>query len=238
MIAAVAEKLCLSDFSLLVCRFDEWSSIAATKIRKLLATSTRNKPHARHTLESKDQENIQHVFGAIHVLLWWWCEYHGARSTFENPGLAFAFNSGLSTLVPLLFTVSYVSSEQGYSLWEVLVCKHMATTFALLQCFNIWQARAWCFKQCCFYGTWVQWRMHWQTQDGWNGATNILHDILGDNVCAAAIYRHLANVVLSFQLSLLLLGAHKGSISAIDGAGYISLPEVARENVKVIAGLI
>ncbi|KAK0434703.1 hypothetical protein EV421DRAFT_2022852 [Armillaria borealis] len=52
---------------------------------------------AGYTLESKDQENVQRAFGAIRVPLWWWCEYYGARSTFEKPGLAFVFNSGLST---------------------------------------------------------------------------------------------------------------------------------------------
>ncbi len=35
-----------------------------------------------------------------------------------------------------------------------------------------------------------------QTRDGWNVATDISHGVLGDNVCAAAIYRHLASVVL------------------------------------------
>ncbi|KAK0434302.1 hypothetical protein EV421DRAFT_1740952 [Armillaria borealis] len=118
---------------------------------------------ARYTLESKDQENAQRAFGAIRVPLWWWCEYYGARSTFEKPGLAFAFNSGLSTPVPLIVTVSYVSGEQGYSLSEVLVYRHG------------------------------------MTRDGWNGVTNIPHDVLGDSVCAAAIYRHPASVALFFN---------------------------------------
>ncbi|SJL11364.1 uncharacterized protein ARMOST_14767 [Armillaria ostoyae] len=67
------------------------------------------------------------------------------------------------------------------------------------------------------------------TRDGWNGATDTTHGIFGDDVCAAAIYRHPASIVLlsvdisgfRFQPSLSTVDAHEGSTAAVDGAAYI-----------------
>ncbi len=63
----------------------------------------------------------------------WFVSPWGARSTFKKPGLSFIFDSGIQRKVPLIFTVSYVSSKKEYSfsevvecLWEVQVRQHMA----------------------------------------------------------------------------------------------------------------
>ncbi|KAK0443853.1 hypothetical protein EV421DRAFT_2018969 [Armillaria borealis] len=221
------------------------AAVAKPHIWKLLATSTRNEPArhcqiinqqcAGHTLESKDQENVQRAFGAIRVPLWW-CEYYGATLS-KSPALP--------SPLTLAFRRRYVSGEQGYSLWEVLVCRHGMTRSTrilgqrLSPCRDVLTSGeqehgvlsgAVSVELGCSGGC----TGRFNTWDGCNGVTDIPHGVLGGNVCAAAIYRHPASVMLLFQLSLLLLlGAHKGSTSAVDGAGYILQLEVARENERI-----
>ncbi|PBK84315.1 hypothetical protein ARMGADRAFT_1037242 [Armillaria gallica] len=125
----------------------------------------------------------------------------GARLTFENHGLAFAFNSGLSDTVTV-----YVSGEQRFSvvevvegLLEVQVHKHMSlysrtTTFTLPQHFDIRLVRAQCFD---------------------SGA--VLWD-LGEVEGARA-----ASVVLLFQFSSSKLDANKGRTFAINDAHVLDI---------------
>ncbi|SJL10876.1 uncharacterized protein ARMOST_14271 [Armillaria ostoyae] len=110
----------------------------------------------------------------------------------------------------LAFRRCYVSGEQGYSLWEVLVCKHMAeycthSTRILGQRLSPYREVLTSGEQehgvlsgavSVELGCTGGYTGRFNTRDGWNVATDIPHGVLGDNVCAAAIYQHLASVVL------------------------------------------
>ncbi|KAK0452570.1 hypothetical protein EV421DRAFT_2015385 [Armillaria borealis] len=128
-----------------------------------------------------------------------WSEDYGARSTLEKPGLAFAFNSGLSTL--LLVWRARVQSlgsaglqAHGRVLREVSSFQSSASSSnnsrLVVHAFSDNDFRpAATFRRPLIFAT---------SRLGTVGTLppTYPHGILDNNVCAAAIYRHLASVVL------------------------------------------